>query len=951
MLIGSPRRASQGEPQLDAGAPIDDEAPKLATRLRQGIPALKVLPFVAVVAVGLHGRVPWSVGHTPEPDEAVVRALALEGIDATSDDVLWIDPPTGRLRDTIRGTSRAIVRAYPKDETNHDIYLVRARRSPEGRVVAVESIHRLTKTSGVDETRPVIDGEWLAFTTVQPSTTEGGTTGVELFDLSGEDQQATADWKKLQKIQNALTNLQSTGSILGVKRRRYTLEPPATNATIAWIDGKLDVVADVHHVVIDRSVDDPIDGKAYARFERVVKGKPGDIITWTVDRVRAVPWLGPETIEFLEYHAFKTRDWLKRHFSEWFGEDVAKEVADNVGSAQVKPSYTDPEIGWPPAPLKPILPGAPLPNEGVWMSLEDDPFVGKNPNVPSAFVQTFVRTDPQRVYATVYITMWDPRQVALHFVAGTVEPVSATGEVGTGQIPRTPEVLKNVVAGFNGGFQAVHFEGGMQVSGAMYLPPKPYAATAAELVDGTTAIGTWPGNLPDVPDEILSFRQNLTPLVRDGVINPYHQVKWGGTPPGTSDAIHTTRSGICLTNEGFVGYFFGFEMSEKSLGAGMVAANCRTGMHLDMNAGHTGFEFYRVAENGMLPPLDHFPVGTWEAEGIVPQLEGWSFRARRMIKGMPHMLFPRYIGRDGRDFMYLTLRNVLPGANLLPHHFKDGAKEEGEGVWKVKGLPQHGFPYAIALTTLRPDANNPSLHAQILKIDPRAVRPTADAQGDESDKTVVTFGGANPAKPGAPSLWLATGSFAIGSASPGPSAVPLFGGMDPQGDALATASAMLGVTDDDGTLIMTFGDADGAGPALAALLKRLGCSQTMVVPKTIEPRLGGSLGFDLELAKNKLALPAVTLVRGEAPSARPLFPDTPIVPPEVWMPLQAKRIRYFGKNKVRPGVVPAPPPAWMNPPTPPPSGTTAAKPSGAPTPKPPAPKGTGAPTPKPAGTP
>jgi hypothetical protein len=57
-----------------------------------------------------------------------------------------------------------------------------------------------------------------------------------------------------------------------------------------------------------------------------------------------------------------------------------------------------------------------------------------------------------------------------------------------------------------------------------------------------------------------------------------------------------------------------------------------------------------------------------------------------------------------------------------------------------------------------------------------------------------------------------------------------------------------------------------------------------------------------------MAGPTVTLVRGEAPSARTLFPDTPVVPPEIWVPLQAKRVRYFPKHPVKPGVVPKPPP-------------------------------------------
>ncbi|MGZ3421997.1 MAG: hypothetical protein ACXVEE_29245 [Polyangiales bacterium] len=879
--------------------------------------ALRVVPIVALVAYAVHGRSGAVPADGKNAADALARALAAEGLEANGEDVAWVDAPGG-LGKTIAGRSRAVVRAKPKGEPLHDIFLVRARRSPEGVVLSIDSVHPLTKTGCADETKPIVDGEWIAFAT----TANGQTTGIDLYDLASEDAHGTEGWKKFQRIQNAITNLQKTGSTKGVQRRHYTLDPPAANVDLAWHDHLLSVSEAGKEVVIDPRKDDPIEGKELARFEQSVKARPGDLITWSVDRVRAISWLGPHFIEQLEYRAFKARDFLKQKFPDVFAENAEKEVQADLGGAKIKPTYTDPEIGWPPGPIKPML-SPPLPNEGVWLGTDDDPFVGRNPGVPGAFVQTFVRTDPQRAYARVYVTLWDPRQVALHMVAGTVEPVSATGEVGTGQIPRTPEVLNRLVAGFNGGFQAIHFEGGMQVSGNMYLPPKPYAATVAELRDGTTAIGTWPDGMPDVPDEILSFRQNLVPIVKDGAINPYKQIKWGGTPPGSADNIHTTRSGVCITKDNFVGYFFGNDMTPESLGKGMVLAGCTQAVHLDMNAGHTGFEFYRVAPTGELPDLMRPLQGDWEAESNVPQLPGWSFRARRMIKGMPHMLFPRYIKLDGRDFMYLTLRAVLPGDPIVP---KIQPPESNEGVWRTKGLPQHGFPYSMAMTTVRPDPKHPEIHARVMKIDPRTVK-LATAPVD-SAQTVLTLSTAAAAPAPAPSgsgsahpaasatkketatkadthLWLATGSFAIGPTSPGPTASILFDG-ESSAAAIATATSLVGVTDEDGTLVMVIADGP-AGPALKALLQQLGCSQVMVPPKTLDLRLGGSLDLSGELAKTPLSGPIVTLSRAQAPAARELFPQTPVVDPAVWQPLQARRVRYFGKKAVRPGqVVPAP---------------------------------------------
>jgi hypothetical protein len=758
----------------------------------------------------------------------------------------------------------------------------------------VQGIYPLTRTADADESRPIVDvdnGGRVAFVSMAP---DGTASGVELFDLAGEDPAPIAQWKKFQRFQNAVTNLQNTGSTKGVQRHRWTLDPQPASVAIQFLDdGALEILADKHRVLVGKESDKPLEGDKYVRTEPVVKGVPGDLVTWSVDRVRGVKWLGPQFIEFLEYYAFKGRDWGIRH--GLIPEPKPPEPWKPTRAIGARIEYSEPVIGWPPPKLTPLFsPGQK--DEGEWISLDDDPFVGKNPSLPSPFVQTWVRTDKDRPYARVYVTLWDPRQISLHLVAGTVEPVSATGEVGTGQIPRTPEVLKSLVAGFNGGFQAQHFDGGMQVDGHLYVSPRPYAATVAEMRDGSTAIGTWPTGKDDIPDDILSIRQNLTTLVRDDVVNPYKQVRWGGTPQGWFDNIHTTRSGVCFTKDGFVAYFFGADMSPEALGRGMVAARCKEGVHLDMNAGHTGFEFYRVAPAGEFPDLGRVLEGGWEAEGSVPLLDGWSFRGRRMIKTMPHMNFPRYIGRDGRDFMYLTLRSVLPGNNIVP---SVTPSEKDEGVWRVKGLPQHGFPYAIATTTVRPDPKNPQVHARVVKVDPRTVkslsasdaeaRADAAAQGKAED-TVLVFGSAPAPKKGETALWLSGGSFAIAIASPGPSAVPLFAGIVADAKALEDATFLVGVTDDDGQLVMLVSDVP-AGASLRALAKKLGCSQVMVAPKGLTPRIGGSLGLDGEVATGKLYEPFAALGRAQAPSARELFPETPIVDPKVWMPLQQRRVR------------------------------------------------------------
>jgi hypothetical protein len=287
-------------------------------------------------------------------------------------------------------------------------------------------------------------------------------------------------------------------------------------------------------------------------------------------------------------------------------------------------------------------------------------------------------------------------------VPGTEEPQSATGEPGSGTIPRDPETIGRVVAAFNGGFQSTHGDYGMMVEHRLLVPPRPYAATVAVLDDGTTGFGTWPADLSIEPS-LSSFRQNLTPLVVDGELNPYGRVWWGGVPLDWEDETRTVRSGLCLTKEGFLAYFYGSTVDHEHLGMAMQSARGTYGLHLDMNQGHTGLELYRVGLAAALPPIGRKLESIWEAEGEVSGVAGYRFRGRRLVKNMQLMHFPRYIRRGQRDFFYLTLRHIVPGP---PLEVPPGSDRE-DGRWRVEGLPQYGFPLALAATQIRPDPARP----------------------------------------------------------------------------------------------------------------------------------------------------------------------------------------------------------------------------------------------------
>ncbi len=872
-------------------------------------PVPYVLAAVCIFAVA-RGRGLDAVA--PSPAAAVAEVLSTRGLTCSAADVTWIDPPEG-VRGAIAGSSRAIVRASASGDPS-DLYLIEARLSPEGAVLRVGDSWNLTNTSGVDESRPFLHGSMLAYAT----SADGLFTGFHVIDLAGPAPASLAGFTRMQRAEAALTNLQQTGQLEGIAHTTFALDPVAGNVGMRWReDGTLEAQADDHRIVVDPS--SPTRVLAGADFVRVVsdeRARPGNLITWAVDRVRALSWFGDDRMQWVKAVAFTALDKVRATFSRGTtAEDVREEIGLQTGGEAPRLAFTDPDKGWPPAPLSPIL-SNPLPGEGQWIALDKDPFITPTASGSApAFVTSFIRPDAHRSDVRVYMTLWDPRQVALHMEAGTVEPISATGEHGSGMIPRVPEVIGHVVAAFNGGFQAQHGEYGMQANGIEYLPPKPYAATVVELRDGSNGFGAWPDS-GAVPADVIGLRQNLTALVQDGKFNPWGRNWWGGAPPGWPDQIHTARSAICLTRDGFAGYFYSSSISAEDLAQGMLAARCSFGIHLDMNVGHAGFEFYDVAPEGALAPMARPLQGDWEAAGKVPDMGGYVFRARRMIRGMGHMLFPRYIQRDARDFFYLTSRSILPGAPVAPAPGGPAAgapSSPDEGLWRTKGLPQHGFPYALATAWVRvhPSATQPELKVRIVRADPRTMRPVSlDAvpvgggltSGPSSGETVLSL--VAPVVLAAPAhaprtLWWNDGMFAIASHAPSKQASPLLGGCATSDACGATAHAALGVEDEAGMLawveLPSDAQADAAtAAALDGVLERLGCSARMAVPGRAEALLGGALDADGDPV-TKAEAATVRLVRTAVPDAHPIFTDTPLVPIQVWQPLQAKRVRYFYK--------------------------------------------------------
>ena len=541
------------------------------------------------------------------------------------------------------------------------------------------------------------------------------------------------------------------------------------------------------------------------------------------------------------------------------------------------------------------------------------------PNAPPAFYSTYLLVDPERPFTRVYLVVWDPRAVQMRIMSGTREPESATGATAPGMVPRTPESLNRVVAGFNGGFQSLHGEFGMMSAGRVYLPPKPWAATVAIRDDGGVMMGSWRGPpegvrhyserwaTRQIPDNMVEFRQNLTSVVENGRWNPWRRWYWGAAPSGDEEQVFIDRSGLCLTEEGFVVYFWGKSMGAEELGKAMLAARCVRGLHLDMNQRHTAFELYHAFERDQPPPDVPRPIDPdMEFEINVPYARGWRVRGRKLVRTMTPMTFPRYIRRDPRDFFYLTLKSVLPGPHL------EGSAD-GEGVFDTRGLPHAGWPHAFAMAWLGnapTDEEDELPRTRLVRMDPariffgsdRSRVPQAPEQPegsevdanadttdvDESARPLAYFTDARDSRGELALYWVDQEigrRFAVSPEPPEGAQVVMRGG-----SLAADEVAAVGV-DADGFLV--YGEAEN-GDTLAARMTAAGVETPMGLGGirlafVVDAMKIGPDRFEREVDMSQ----ALSIHANRTPPTEVLFPDIAPRPYMYWGPMQDSRVRYF----------------------------------------------------------
>lgn len=531
---------------------------------------------------------------------------------------------------------------------SQDVHIGWIRSTPEGGPLSAWGVTNVSRSPGVDETSLVIDTDRLAYALPAGD----GTTAysaVELIILTPTRSAVPTDLSLLQRGAMAWTSLETWGQLSPPWRARVTLESPTTSLELRWQGPRLELLTDAGVVVVDPAIAAIADGEAYASLSEHVQGRP-DLFRWAVDQLRYSRFVGPDYLQRLEHIYLELSDAYVGLAEEHAEPASPVNLIERLGRP-VPPSR---EGGppWPPRALTPILEPA-LESEGRWQE-RDSRFVAELDDAPPLLLTTFLRTDPERPNTSrVFMTAWNPEWLELGWVAGTMEPRSTVGLRGTGQVPE--EALERLVAGFNGGFQAVDGAFGLKTRAGPFLPPVPYGATIAQLDNGRLGFGSWPES-DDRGAGLVAYRQNLTALIEDGRTNPYGRRFWGGVPADLRDTTRTDRTGLCLTTEHHLIYFWGQRVTVDALARAMTEASCDYGMLLDINFSNTVFETYLIARQGQLPTLDRPLDDEWEHEGAVPGRGDLTYRVQAMAPGMTRVGFPRYIRTELRDFFYLALR-------------------------------------------------------------------------------------------------------------------------------------------------------------------------------------------------------------------------------------------------------------------------------------------------------
>jgi hypothetical protein len=188
---------------------------------------------------------------------------------------------------------------------------------------------------------------------------------------------------------------------------------------------------------------------------------------------------------------------------------------------------------------------------------------------PSGGAVTVVRFRAGRVQFGLHVGSEDPP------VGTAVIPPNAGAAIG-------PQETPLLLGAFNGGFKTTAGAGGFEVNGQVLSPLVVGDASLVIDANGSAHIGVWGQSVPTPGEQVVSVRQNLTPLVSGGTSNPTvgDAYAWGAML-GPGPAV--PRSALGEDASGNILYAAGMSLVPSDLAAGLVDAGAVDAMELDIN--------------------------------------------------------------------------------------------------------------------------------------------------------------------------------------------------------------------------------------------------------------------------------------------------------------------------------------------------------------------------------
>ena len=350
------------------------------------------------------------------------------------------------------------------------------------------------------------------------------------------------------------------------------------------------------------------------------------------------PLIGPKSVAYLEEIVFKIQDTVnqlefklgqKTPSAPWQVAAVTESSRSGnslsltlVPATALAPSPTP----WMPLSVPPL---GSLKGEGAWA-----PYIQDATRATVAY-RTYLQPDPQRPYVVVGVVAFDLKRTRLYYVLGTKEPNVPSFPKAPGIIPASDRLAGILLAAFNGGFKTINGHFGVMYNGTVLIAPIVNMGTMALYRDGSIRIGEWGIDL-NYSKDMVTYRQNCALMVHNGTVNPlvYNNSvnDWGGTIKGSGV---TSRSGLGISQDGKVLYYFaGQSLTMPTLAKAMQDAGAYQAMQLDINNIYVLFTSFKF-ENGQLV--------------AIPLLQ------KNMVYD-PN----RFLGRNSRDFFYITALNFQP---------------------------------------------------------------------------------------------------------------------------------------------------------------------------------------------------------------------------------------------------------------------------------------------------